>query len=239
MKFCLLFIFTVIISCSDKDWAIYSIFLTVLVDTPDTHQTLAGALRSWWLRFEYKNIQKCEGSQRSTASYFNNISSKFRYNSHYLRVFISKEKPNRHLHWGVLYYCVYQGQTLPTLNSRFFKISPYQRYYLDCRSSLTQWARPVSGNHGNNLIRLISESEYLPQSCFSEHLPLLRVLSVSVCVRHLRLPMERFILVFVPFVRWDCFLACWEEYFAYACPVLIIKSPERPQNCLCSFLVIT
>lgn len=92
--------------------------------------------------------------------------------------------PNRQLHWGVLYCCVYQGQTLPKLNFWSFKISPYQRYYLDCGSSLTQWARPVCGNHGNNLIRLIAESEYLLQSCLSEHLSLSRMISASVCVRH-------------------------------------------------------
>lgn len=130
---------------------------------------------------------------------------------------------NRRLHWGILYYCVYQGRTLPTLNSWFFKISPYQHYYLDCRSSLTQWAHPVSGNHGNNLIKLISESEYLLQSCLSEHLPPFQ--SVFVII-HQRLLMERFSLVFVLFVGWDCFLACWEKYLAYACPVLIIKWPN-------------
>ena len=116
--------------------------------------------------------------RKGPLSYFNNIWWEFRYDSLY-RVLSPKKVP--YLLWGVPYYCVYQGQTLPTLNSWFFKISSYQCYYLDYGSSLTQWSHPVSGNHGNSLIRPISEAECVLQ-CLSEHLALSRAIFFSICL---------------------------------------------------------
>lgn len=135
---------------------------------------------------------------------------------------------------------------MPKLNSWFSKISLYQRYYLDCGSSLTQRAHTVSGNHDNKLVRLISESEYLPQSCLSEHLPPSRVVFVSVCVSsYISTPNEAFYFKFGPVclkglflsllgrILWVCLFCV--DYKITRClfkrRVLIFFSHVTPQRC--------
>lgn len=128
-------------------------------------------------------------------SYLNNIWSEFRYNSHYHQVFISNEIPTRHLRWGSLYYCVYQGQTpayaefLVFRNITISVLLPWLWKQLDPVSTPCLWKPWQQPNQTH-----IFQGWFPFQSVF--------------IIVHQWLLMEHFILIFVLFVQSDCFVAC-------------------------------